>query len=128
MPRHRAATPRTRALSTVALTGAALGATVLSPVAAMAATPSTEHFPAANSADSGGVALRTDSDHGAHHAKAKKTKARKIPAKNRHRSIRRNLTSGEEQYRNGCRQGYIQDGCDAFSVPSLLNKGINPYL
>lgn len=122
MPRHRAATPRTRALSTVALTGAALGATVLSPTAAMAATPGTDHSPVANSADSGGVALRADSDHGTHHPKTKKAKHP------RHRSIRRNLTSGEEQYRNGCRQGYIQEGCDAFSVPSLLNRGINPYL
>jgi hypothetical protein len=38
------------------------------------------------------------------------------------------MTSGEEQYRNGCRQGYISDQCEQFSVPSLLDHGIDPYL
>jgi hypothetical protein len=38
------------------------------------------------------------------------------------------MTSGEEQYRNGCRQGYISDHCEQFSVPGLLDHGIDPYL
>jgi hypothetical protein len=40
----------------------------------------------------------------------------------------RPMTSGEQQYRNGCRRGYIAKGCDQFDVPHLLRRGINPYL
>ncbi|HEY9414514.1 MAG TPA: hypothetical protein VIQ30_07135, partial [Pseudonocardia sp.] len=40
----------------------------------------------------------------------------------------RRMSSGEEQYRNGCRQGYIVDDCAQFDAPHLLQRGINPYL
>jgi hypothetical protein len=41
---------------------------------------------------------------------------------------RRPMTSGERQYRNGCRQGYITEDCEQFSVTNLLRRGINPLL
>lgn len=45
------------------------------------------------------------------------------------RAVRgRPMSSGEEQYRNGCRQGYIVQDCGQFDVPHLLQRGINPYL
>lgn len=40
----------------------------------------------------------------------------------------RPMSSGEEQYRNGCRQGYIVEDCGQYDVPHLLQRGINPYL
>ena len=40
----------------------------------------------------------------------------------------RPMSSGEEQYRNGCRQGYIVEDCKQFDVPHLLQRGINPSL
>ena len=40
----------------------------------------------------------------------------------------RPMSSGEQQYRNGCRQGYIVDDCSQFDVPHLLQRGINPNL
>ncbi|MDT7643297.1 MAG: hypothetical protein QOC67_3060 [Pseudonocardiales bacterium] len=100
MPRHRAPTSQSRALSTVAVTGAALGASVLSPAVAFAATAHGVHSEA-------GHTLHTAAHHHRHY---------------------RPMTSGEEQYRNGCRQGYISDQCEQFSVPSLLDHGIDPYL
>jgi hypothetical protein len=45
--------------------------------------------------------------------------------RNRHR---RPLSSGERQYRNGCRQGYIHEDCEQFSIANLLHRGINPLL
>ena len=39
----------------------------------------------------------------------------------------RPMTSGERQYLNGCRQGYISDNCEQFSVTGLLRHGVNPY-
>ncbi|MGQ0480276.1 MAG: hypothetical protein ACT4O0_04510 [Pseudonocardia sp.] len=38
----------------------------------------------------------------------------------------RPMTSGERQYRNGCRQGYISEGCERFSIGELVKRGINP--
>ncbi|HEV7788486.1 MAG TPA: hypothetical protein VGP05_05705, partial [Pseudonocardia sp.] len=81
MPRHRAPTSQSRALSTVAVTGAALGASVLSPAVAVAATAHGAHSEA-------GHTLHTAAHHHRHY---------------------RPMTSGEQQYRNGCRQGYISD-------------------
>lgn len=40
----------------------------------------------------------------------------------------RPMSSGEEQYRTGCRQGYITEGRGAFSLPGQLSRGINPSL
>jgi hypothetical protein len=105
MPRHRAPSSQSRALTTVAVTGAALGASVLSPAVAFAATADGTHSETTHS--EAGHSLHT--------------------AAHQHRHYRP-MTSGEEQYRNGCRQGYISDQCEQFSVPSLLDHGIDPYL
>lgn len=40
----------------------------------------------------------------------------------------RPMTSGERQYRAGCQQGYIIEGCDQFNVRNLLRHGIDPFL
>ncbi|HTF53062.1 MAG TPA: hypothetical protein VK735_36920 [Pseudonocardia sp.] len=101
MPRHRAPSTQSRALANLtisgALTGAALSASVLSPVAASAATSQGEQLTGRHS-------------HGGHHDRD------------------RPMTSGERQYRNGCRQGYINDDCEQFSVTNLLRRGIDPFL
>jgi len=103
MPRHRAASTQSRALANLtvsgALTGAALSASVLSPVAASATT-------------SHGDQLTGRHSLGRHHD----------------RDRDRPMTSGERQYRNGCRQGYINDDCEQFSVTNLLRRGIDPFL
>ena len=101
MPRHRAPSTQSRALANLtisgALTGAALSASVLSPVAASATTSQGDQVTGRHS-------------HG------------------RHQHDRdRPMTSGERQYRNGCRQGYISDDCEQFSVTSLLGRGIDPF-
>jgi hypothetical protein len=104
MPRHRAPSTQSRALANLtisgALTGAALGASVLSPVAASAATSQSDQV--------------TRHSHGSHH-------------RDRDRNRDRPMTSGERQYRNGCRQGYISEDCEQFSVTSLLRRGIDPF-
>jgi hypothetical protein len=38
----------------------------------------------------------------------------------------RPMTSGESQYRYGCQQGYIMQGCDQFTDEALRRKGIDP--
>ncbi|MBB6379703.1 hypothetical protein BKA01_006978 [Pseudonocardia eucalypti] len=38
----------------------------------------------------------------------------------------RAMTSGERQYRSGCRHGYIAEDCERFSTRGLLRLGINP--
>jgi hypothetical protein len=100
MPRHRAPSTQSRALANLtisgALTGAALGASVLSPVASSAATSQGDQV--------------TRHSHGSHH-----------------HDRDRPMTSGERQYRNGCRQGYISEDCEQFSVTSLLRRGIDPF-
>ena len=45
-----------------------------------------------------------------------------------HHTATRPMTSGERQYRTGCRRGYITQGCDQFAAPRLLHHGIDPYL
>jgi hypothetical protein len=122
MPRHRvpSATSRvltTRVLTTVAVAGAALGTSVLIPATANAAPlgeTGSELAPGAHlhhhqhDADDSG----STRSHHRHH-----TAARLRP-----------MSSGEQQYRNGCRHGYITDNCGAFSVPGLLGRGINPTI
>lgn len=39
----------------------------------------------------------------------------------------RSMSSGERQYRNGCRRGDIADECARFSVGNLLRRGIDPF-
>jgi hypothetical protein len=84
---------------TVTATGAALGASALAAAPAYAASAPVPHVDSQHG----------DGDTGSHH---------------RYRP----MTSGEEQYRNGCKQGYISDDCEQFSVTNLLRQGINPYL
>jgi hypothetical protein len=84
---------------TGAVTGAALGASALAAAPAYAATSLGSHLIGQHSED----------------------------ASSHHRRYRP-MTSGEEQYRNGCRQGYISDDCEQFSVTNLLRHGIDPYL
>lgn len=38
----------------------------------------------------------------------------------------RPMTSGEQQYRYGCLQGYITQGCESFTDEALLRAGIDP--
>jgi hypothetical protein len=45
-----------------------------------------------------------------------------------HHTATRPMTSGERQYRTGCRRGYSTQGCDQFAAPRLLQHGIDPYL
>jgi hypothetical protein len=92
----------------MAAAGAALSASLLTPATALAAgSHADEHSHTAGAADHAGATR-----HGTHRA------ARHI----------RPMTSGERQYRNGCRQGYITEDCERFSVTALLRHGINPYL
>jgi hypothetical protein len=107
MPRHRAPTTH-RTLSTVALTGAALGASVISPLAADAATPHAAHRH--------------------HHAARHHQHTEHHRHLARPRATLRPMTSGEQQYRNGCQRGYITQDCALFSAQHLLERGIDPYL
>ena len=107
--RHRAPSTHSRALSTMAAAGAALSASLLSPATALAASGHADHH---HGLASGGTDHATGTRHGSHHT------TRYI----------RPMTSGERQYRNGCRQGYITEDCERFSVTELLRHGINPYL
>jgi hypothetical protein len=38
----------------------------------------------------------------------------------------RPMTSGESQYRYGCQQGYIMQGCDRYTDSALRHNGIDP--
>ncbi|HEY1969537.1 MAG TPA: hypothetical protein VGH89_16410 [Pseudonocardia sp.] len=97
----------------MAVTGAALSASVLSPATAMASDLTgqlTEHLDNPNRHHNDG---HTDHRHQGRHHKNARLRA---------------PSSGEEQYRNGCQRGYITEDCGQFTVPSLLRRGINPYL
>jgi hypothetical protein len=98
--RHRAPSSQSHTLRGVAATVTVTGAAL--GASALAATP-------AYAATAHGSHLSSGHD-GSHH---------------RHY---RPMTSGEEQYRNGCHQGYISDDCEQFSVTNLLHHGIDPYL
>ena len=105
--RHRAPSAHSRALSTMAAAGAALTASLLTPATALATSGHADHRHA-----SGGTDQPGGTRHGTHHATR----------------YTRPMTSGERQYRNGCRQGYITEDCERFSVTALLRHCINPYL
>ena len=117
MPRHRARSAKSRVLTTVAVAGAALGTSVLAPADALA-SPAGE--------TGGQLAPGAQLHH--HHHDAKSKHAPRTHRRHRSSAMLRPMTSGEEQYRNGCRHGYITDDCGQFSVNSLLGKGINPTL
>ena len=110
MARHRAPAQSSRALATAAVTGAAVGASLLTPATALAAT-----------GDDSGSQQAGDTGPTAHEHPARHT------SHAQHRHLRP-MTSGEQQYRNGCRQGYITEDCQLFSVRDLLQRGINPFL
>ena len=111
MPRHRAPSPRP--LSALAA-GVSLGVCTLTsavlPGTALAATADGQQTD---------LGHRTTDSHAADGHSAVDS------YRNRHR---RALTSGERQYRNGCRQGYIHEDCEQFSISNLLHRGINPLL
>lgn len=143
MPRHRASSRRARSLPALVLTGAALGGPVVFPVNAVAApllgeapqvmdahdpdfddsTDSTDDFDDESDYQSDDADDGPDDDWVDHESRPV---IRHREATHRVRS--RPMTSGERQYRNGCRQGYITDGCQRFDVTHLLGQGINPYL
>ena len=106
MPRHRATSSRSRMWNTLATSGAVISACMAVPATA-AATPITTTHHRSNH--------HTLSHHPTKHGQT------------RHHRLRP-MTSGEQQYRNGCLQGYITDDCQQFNVPSLTHKGINPFL
>jgi hypothetical protein len=106
------------ALSTIAVTGAAVGATAVAPLSASAA-------------GLGDHSVAKHNRHGDHDHSRHSSRHRHGHPVNRQVSQVTNLrtpTSGEEQYRNGCRRGYINDGCGLYSVHSMLRRGINPFL
>lgn len=98
--RHRAPSRQSHTLRDVAATVTVTGAAL--GASALAATPAY-----AATADGSHSSSEHSSSHHRHY---------------------RPMTSGEEQYRNGCRQGYISDDCEQFSVTGLLRHGIDPYL
>jgi hypothetical protein len=121
MPRHRAPhAPSTvrLALSTIAVTGAAVSATALAPLSASAAGLG-DHSVSKHNRD--GDRDHSSSRHTGKHHYANRHQVRQV------RQLRA-PTSGEEQYRNGCRRGYISDECGLYSVHSMLRRGINPFL
>lgn len=181
--RHRRDSRRAHPLAAVAITGVALGGSVLTPLTAAAAPAhdgqlgtdsmlddttgaaqteygysddsvygdsdddfdSSDDFGSGDS-DGGGSSSRLHATHAvtprtthtalrASHAAARPiaSKPASRPAHHpvAHSSSRtahtRPMSSGEEQYRNGCRQGYIVEDCGRFDVPHLLQRGINPY-
>lgn len=122
MPRHRAPTAPSRALTTLtgaAVTGVAFGASVFSPAVASAAPATTDSE----------LVTGTTPAHLSHHHDGDSSDNSHHQRKNRHhRVVARPMTSGEQQYRNGCKQGYIRQGCNDFSVNHLLQRGINPFV
>lgn len=103
MPRHRAPSPHPLSALAVGATGVSLGVCTLT----SALLPGT----ALASTGPGRQVATTYGDRGHHH-----------------RDHRRPISSGELQYRNGCRQGYITEDCDQFSVTNLLRRGIDPFV
>lgn len=153
MPCHRAASPRSLALRSVALTGATLSASLLSPLVssapAVAVTAPTGRTATTTTGSAGCTALSTDVS--ADELESALTDAEPgevvcvLGAKNsehahprgRERTHRsggaeqgrpRSETSGERQYQNACGQGYFNDDCEQFSVQDLLSDGIDPLL
>ncbi|MDQ2706816.1 MAG: hypothetical protein M3Z25_03935 [Actinomycetota bacterium] len=134
MPRHRAPA-RNRSLTTLALSGAALGGSALYPLTSVAA-PAHEHLRHSVVADFNDDFDSDESNKwdesegdGAGSFDDGRPDSPTRPHKRaaQHHAYNRYLTSGERQYRNGCRQGYITDACEQFDVTHLLQRGIDPY-
>jgi hypothetical protein len=104
---------RSRTLSgvtaTVTVTGAALGASALAAAPAYASTAHGTHL-------------------SSEYLDSQNSGSQNSGSASRHHHRYRPMSSGEAQYRNGCRQGYISDDCEQFSVTNLLRHGIDPYL
>lgn len=116
MSRHRAPTFHSRAFTALAVSGAAFGASMFSPAGHASATVASAavadgDVPAANSRP------RPAADQGDGQTAQ--------PSKRARRALRP-MTSGEQQYRNGCRRGYIIDGCARYTAGNLLRRGIDP--
>lgn len=133
MPRHRAPTRAHRCLATFALTGAAVGVSLIHPSSAVAATP------VAGQPRPADLPVVDDSDDSPADDRARPPRHRAHPEDRGHTDRRserardessrgRPMSSGERQYRNGCRQGYINQGCERFDAAHLLRRGIDPYL
>ena len=133
MPRHRGPTRAHRSLATFAFTGAAVGACLIHPSPAVAATPV--------AGQPGPAALPLGDDSDASPADPARPPPPPAPPQGRGHppppseragapegSRGRPMSSGERQYRNGCRQGYIHQGCERFDVSHLLRRGIDPNL
>lgn len=168
MPRHRAPSTRHHALSSLAVTGAALGVSLLSPLTAAAAPSawtSPTHPARPGTTTSGGtrcddvvadtgatdtdevrealadaepgevVCVHTDTNTDTDTATGADSHvhphARELAHRHRHNGEHhhapRPMTSGEQQQRNGCLQGYIVDDCEQFSASNLLRHGIDPF-
>ncbi len=121
MPRHRAPSSGHRFLPTFALTGVVAGGSLLLPPSALG-SPAAAHT------------LPSDNDHGDRfhdddHVDDRDDRGHADRARRGREAPRsRPMTSGERQYRNGCRQGYISEGCERFSIGRLVKRGINPSL
>jgi Spy/CpxP family protein refolding chaperone len=134
MARHRAPHPHSTGITRLAAVGAAFGASVLAPAAAAALAPAAASastlgpMPGEHHSDvsgSGGHRHHSSSSRHHHHSH---TASLAQPRQATKPAALRPMSSGEQQYRNGCRDGYITDGCTAYSVGSLLDRGINPDL
>lgn len=135
MPQHRAPSP-SRSTMTVILTGATLGASALLPGIASARPLPPRPLPGAGTVDHH-FATGFDDDWYADDSdwedddaddSARDDSARDDDRRHERPAHTRPMTSGERQYRNGCRQGYITDDCEQFDVTHLLRRGINPFL
>ena len=144
MPRHRAPSVPARlltpALTAAAATGAALSASLLSPTTLSPTTVGATgpHDDADRQVADQQPADQDGTDWSPPRSSQRPPKrhssnrpgADRLPER-RHRTplirLLRPMTSGEQQYRNGCHQGYVSDNCEQFSVTGLLRHGINPY-
>jgi hypothetical protein len=123
------------------LAGTTLGATVLLPGTALAHPVATAAGQAGSAAGQAGSATgragssdrdrpgdSRPADDGSDPGRPAAHRHTRHHGHSRHHVARpRPMTSGERQYRNGCRQGYILDGCAQFDVPHLLRRGISPF-
>jgi hypothetical protein len=113
----------------------ALGGSVLTPLTAMAESAHDQSSGADHAPGSSAAGFNdTDSDDtDSDHVDDSAPPARAVARHRRTPTVRRTphtrpMSSGEEQYRNGCLQGYIAEGCSQYDVPHLLRRGINPFL
>lgn len=149
MPRHRAPCARHHVLSSLAVTAAALGVSLLSAFTASAhaartgttgtgggrcdevvAGPGSEYDhdevreELADTEPGEVVCVPADADADTGHRREFAPRQRH-GAESHHAT--RPMTSGERQQRTGCQRGYIVEDCERFSVENLLHHGIDPF-